>query len=174
MKWFLGTYTSRFNRRHKLFGHLFSGRYKSLIVDASNRGYLKTVSDYVHLKPIRACLLKPGAGLTSHRWSSYPEYLKPPAKRPPWLRIDRLRCWDPIRPVRDSWQGAPASAEAAPEQPLADDGRQRGGTAGVEGHGPGGHGAPEHGTQHAVGRGEVDPAGERAHADERESHLHHR
>lgn len=30
MKWFLGTYTGRFNRRHKLFGHLFSGRYKSL------------------------------------------------------------------------------------------------------------------------------------------------
>ena len=29
MKWFLGTYTSRFNRRHELFGHLFSGRYKS-------------------------------------------------------------------------------------------------------------------------------------------------
>ena len=27
MKWFLGTYTRRFNRRHKLFGHLFSGRY---------------------------------------------------------------------------------------------------------------------------------------------------
>jgi REP element-mobilizing transposase RayT len=25
MKWFLGTYTSRFNRRHKFFGHLFSG-----------------------------------------------------------------------------------------------------------------------------------------------------
>jgi hypothetical protein len=25
MKWLLGTYTSRFNRRHKLFGHLFSG-----------------------------------------------------------------------------------------------------------------------------------------------------
>src|SRR5437762_10607481 len=33
MKWFLGTYTSRFNRRHKLFVHLFSGRYKALIVD---------------------------------------------------------------------------------------------------------------------------------------------
>src|ERR1043166_5772249 len=31
MKWFLGVYTSGFNRRHKLFGHLFSGRYKSLI-----------------------------------------------------------------------------------------------------------------------------------------------
>ena len=35
LKWFLGTYTSRFNRRHKLFGHLFSGRYKSLLVDGS-------------------------------------------------------------------------------------------------------------------------------------------
>jgi REP element-mobilizing transposase RayT len=37
MKWFLGVYTGRFNRRHKLFGHLFSGRYKSLIVDGSKR-----------------------------------------------------------------------------------------------------------------------------------------
>ncbi len=26
MKWLLGTYTGRFNRRHKLVGHLFSGR----------------------------------------------------------------------------------------------------------------------------------------------------
>jgi len=31
MKWQLGTYTSRYNRRHKEFGHLFSGRYKALI-----------------------------------------------------------------------------------------------------------------------------------------------
>jgi REP element-mobilizing transposase RayT len=29
MKWFLGTYTARFNRRHKLLGHPFSGRYKA-------------------------------------------------------------------------------------------------------------------------------------------------
>ncbi len=32
MKWFLGTYTTRFNRRHNLSGHLFSGRYKALLV----------------------------------------------------------------------------------------------------------------------------------------------
>src|SRR6185295_17573608 len=42
MKWFLGTYTGRFNRRHKLCGHLFSGRYKALIVDGSGGGYLRT------------------------------------------------------------------------------------------------------------------------------------
>ena len=52
MKWFLGTYTSRFNRRHKLFGHLFSGRYKSLLVGGEG-GYLRTVCDYVHLNPDR-------------------------------------------------------------------------------------------------------------------------
>src|ERR1017187_7501223 len=40
MKWLLGTYTGRFNRRHKEFGHLFSGRYKALIVDGSGNGYL--------------------------------------------------------------------------------------------------------------------------------------
>ena len=54
MKWLLGVYTSRFNRRHKLFGHLFSGRYRSLIVDGSGSGYLKTVCDYVHLNPVSA------------------------------------------------------------------------------------------------------------------------
>ena len=54
MKWFLGTYTSRFNRRHRLFGHLFSGRYKALIVDGNRNGYLKSVCDYVHLNPVRA------------------------------------------------------------------------------------------------------------------------
>jgi REP element-mobilizing transposase RayT len=90
MKWFLGTYTSRFNRRHKLFGHLFSGRYKSLIVDGSGEGYLRTVCDYVHLNPVRAKLLRPEEPLQNYRWSSYPEYLKGAAKRSAWLRIDRV------------------------------------------------------------------------------------
>jgi len=35
MKWLLGTYTIRFNRRHHLTGHLFAGRYKAMIVDGS-------------------------------------------------------------------------------------------------------------------------------------------
>lgn len=45
MQWLLGTSTARFNRRHKVFGHLFGGRYKSLLVDGSGGGYLKTVCD---------------------------------------------------------------------------------------------------------------------------------
>jgi len=90
MKWFLGTYTSRFNRQHKLFGHLFSGRYKSLIVDGSGNGYLHTVCDYVHLNPVRANLIGTEAPLRAYRWSSFGEYLKPPGQRPAWLRVDRL------------------------------------------------------------------------------------
>ena len=90
MQWFLGTYTGRFNRRHKLFGHLFSGRYKSLIVDGSGDGYLKTVCDYVHLNPARARLIPIDGPLSTYRWSSYVEYLRPPKQRPEWLRTDRL------------------------------------------------------------------------------------
>jgi REP element-mobilizing transposase RayT len=90
MKWFLGTYTSRFNRRHRVVGHLFSGRYKALPVDGSGNGYLKTACDYVHLNPERAKLLRPEESLRQYPWSSYGEYLKAPRQRPKWIRVDRL------------------------------------------------------------------------------------
>jgi len=90
MKWLLGTYTMRFNRRHKLNGHLFAGRYKSLLVDGRALGYLRTVCDYVHLNPVRAKLLGKGERLQRYRWSSYPSYLRGKKKREPWLRCDRL------------------------------------------------------------------------------------
>ena len=90
MKWLLGTYTARFNRRHKWFGHLFSGRYKSLIVDGSGTGYLKSVCDYAHLNPVRAKILTPKQPSADYRWSSWPEYLKRPSQRRSWLRVDRV------------------------------------------------------------------------------------
>src|SRR5437867_1184674 len=89
MHWFLSTYTARFNRRHRRFGHLFSGRYKSLIVDGSGSGYLRTVCEYVHLNPVRAKLLTREQPLREYR-SSFGEYLKAPVRRPPWLRVDRV------------------------------------------------------------------------------------
>jgi REP element-mobilizing transposase RayT len=90
MKWFLGTYTGRFNRRHKLFGHLFSGRYKALVVEGSGTGYLKSVCDYVHLNPARAKLVEVDQPLQRFAWSSWPAYLRAPSQRPAWLRVDRL------------------------------------------------------------------------------------
>src|SRR5215467_7035490 len=106
MQWLLGVYTNRFNHRQKEFGHLFSGRYKALIVDGSGNGYLKSVCDYVHLNPVRAKVLKRRSKLRDYRWSSYPEYLKLPRKRWPWLRVERLF---------GEW-GIPKDSEAGREQ----------------------------------------------------------
>jgi putative transposase len=90
MKWFLGTYTARFNRRHKLSGHLFSGRYKAVVVDGSSPGYFRTVCEYVHLNSVRAKLLRAEQRLRNYAWSSFPEYPKSRQRRWPWLRVGRL------------------------------------------------------------------------------------
>ena len=45
------TYTSYFNRFHKRAGHLFQGRYKSVLID--KEPYLATVSKYIHLNPVK-------------------------------------------------------------------------------------------------------------------------
>jgi putative transposase len=119
MKWFLGTYTSRFNRRHKLFGHLFSGRYKALVVDDSGNGYLRTVCDYVHLNPVRARLLTGEQPLSDYVWSSYPAYLQRSSRRPVWLRVDRLLGELGIR--RDDAAGRRRFAEAMEERRRRDE-----------------------------------------------------
>jgi putative transposase len=90
MKGLLGTDPSRFNRRRKLFGHLFSGRSKSLIVDGSGSGYRKSVGDYVHLNPARAKRVAADAPLQSFASRSWPADLLAPSKRPAWLQVDQL------------------------------------------------------------------------------------
>jgi len=90
MRWLLSTYTIRLNRRQQLLGHVFSGRYKSIIVDGSGAGYLRTACDYVHLNPVRAKLLGREQRLVEYPWSSFGQYLATPAHRPCWLRVDRL------------------------------------------------------------------------------------
>lgn len=90
MKWLQGTYTQRFNARHKVWGHLLQGRYKALPVDGSNENYFSTVSSYIHLNPVRAGLFDLTNGkLTDYRWSSYTLYLKP-SRRPVWLAVNRV------------------------------------------------------------------------------------
>ncbi len=90
MKWLQGTYTQRFNSRHKQWGHLLQGRYKALVVDGAGCEYFSTVGSYIHLNPARAKLfdLKEGT-LTEYRWSSYPLYFSP-SQRPDWLAVDRM------------------------------------------------------------------------------------
>ena len=90
MAWLQSTYTIRLNHRHKLIGHVLSGRYKAQLVEGSGNGYLRTACDYVHLNPIRAHLLKPEERLLSYPWSSFGYYLSAPEHRPRWIRVDRL------------------------------------------------------------------------------------
>jgi len=90
MAWLQSTYTIRLNHRHKLIGHVLSGRYKAQLVEGSGNGYLRTACDYVHLNPVRARLLSPEDRLISYPCSSFPYYLASPAHRPKWVRVDRL------------------------------------------------------------------------------------
>ena len=91
MKWFQGTYTQRFNGRHRLPGHLFQGRYKALMIDPEEPEYFVRVSTYIHLNPFRASLAgRPDQPLGLYRWSSYPSYLQPRRRRPKWLYTERV------------------------------------------------------------------------------------
>jgi putative transposase len=89
MKWLLGTYTQRFNRRHRHWGHLFGGRYKAQLIDERSASYLVRACNYVHLNPVRAGIVAGDEKLESFPWSSYPAYRRPKL-RPWWLRVDRL------------------------------------------------------------------------------------
>lgn len=64
------SYTTYFNRRKKRYGHLFQGRYKSIVVDRDS--YYLELSRYIHLNPVRAKMLeKP----EEYRWSSFNGYI---------------------------------------------------------------------------------------------------
>jgi hypothetical protein len=47
-----GAYTTYFNVKRKRAGHLFQGRYKTIIVEAD--AYALKLSRYMHLNPVRA------------------------------------------------------------------------------------------------------------------------
>ncbi len=58
-----------------------------MIVDAQERGYFATLSDYIHLNPIRARMVSLDERLYDYRWSSYPWYAAK-AGRPVWFAAD--------------------------------------------------------------------------------------
>ncbi len=56
MRWFNITYTSHYNRRQKRSGHLYQGRYKSILVEKETHLYI--LSRYIHLNPVRIKQMK--------------------------------------------------------------------------------------------------------------------
>jgi len=79
MRHFNIVYTGYFNRRHRRSGHLYQGRYRSLLVEKD--AYLTLLSRYLHLNPVRIRtqakrpLPDQMQYLTTYPWSSLPGYL---------------------------------------------------------------------------------------------------
>lgn len=90
MQYLNGAYTQRFNARHKLRGHLFQGRYKALLVDVEAKGYFLTVSDYIHMNPVRAKLVSTFEDLIKDPWSSVGWLSGKRTKKPDWLHADKV------------------------------------------------------------------------------------
>lgn len=61
-----GTYTQYFNRQHHRVGHVFQGRFKSILVQ--KEAYLLELARYIVLNPVRAQMVR---SAKDWRWSSY-------------------------------------------------------------------------------------------------------
>lgn len=70
MHYIKGSYTTYYNIRHQRTGHLFQGRFKSIVVDKSS--YFLELSRYIHLNPISAKIVNDPS---DYVWSSYRGYL---------------------------------------------------------------------------------------------------
>ena len=84
IKWINAGYSMYFNRKRRRHGHLFQGRFKAVLVDADE--YLKHLSRYIHLNPVRARMVE---HCGDYSWSSYRAlsgYVEPPE----WLETDWL------------------------------------------------------------------------------------
>ena len=66
MKYINGLYTQRFNRRYRRVGHVFQGRYKSILVESDP--YLLELARYIVLNPVRARMVR---SAKDWPWSSY-------------------------------------------------------------------------------------------------------
>lgn len=76
-------YTQRYNRVAGRDGHLFRGRYKSILVE--DDAYLVELLRYIHLNPVKAALAKTPE---QHPWTSHHYYMGRSA--PDFLTTDRL------------------------------------------------------------------------------------
>jgi REP element-mobilizing transposase RayT len=83
MQWLQATFANRFNALRGARGHLFQGRYKSLLVEAG--GPLGQVCHYIHLNPVRAGVSTVET-LEDYRFCSY-WHLTRPRQRPPCLDL---------------------------------------------------------------------------------------
>jgi putative transposase len=71
MQYINTSYTIYYNIKRNKCGHLFQGRYKSIIVEAD--AYFKELTRYIHLNPVRAKMVD---SPEKYKWSSYRSYIE--------------------------------------------------------------------------------------------------
>ncbi|MCP4991239.1 MAG: transposase [Colwellia sp.] len=79
-----GVYTQRFNRKHGRVGHIFQGRFKSVLVDSDS--YYITLIRYVIQNPLRANMVKQ---VGDYSWCSYNSIIGK-CQAADWLQVDSL------------------------------------------------------------------------------------
>jgi len=111
MQWLNGSYSIWFNRRYRRSGHLFQGRFRSVLVDWEQWGV--ALARYLHLNPIRVAGMglskreqernRQGVGgarereigkqrlelLSRYRWSSYRATIGQ-EQAPEWLKVSTV------------------------------------------------------------------------------------
>jgi REP element-mobilizing transposase RayT len=85
IQWLNVSYATYYNRKHNRHGHLFQGRFKSILINADE--YLLELSRYIHLNPVMAKISK---SPEDYPWSSYRAYVKGGKTILSWLQRDRL------------------------------------------------------------------------------------
>ncbi len=86
-------------KRHFRSGHLFQGRFKSIIVQ--NDAYLMRLSCYIHRNPLRAGII---ARLAEYPWSSYKAYAYGD-KAPDWLMRKSILAQFKVRDKYKAYRG---------------------------------------------------------------------
>ncbi len=101
MQWLQATFANRFNKLRGERGHLFQGRYKSLLVEEG--APLGQVCHYIHLNPVRAGVAAVAA-LRDYRFSSS-WYLVRPKDRPRFMQFESsLHEAGDLSDTRAGWQ----------------------------------------------------------------------
>lgn len=119
MHWLESTYATRFNRFRSEHGHLFQGRYQSLLIE--DAAALARVVNYIHLNPVRAGIA-PSERPESFRWSSLREFGDKARQR--WLVAEPWLSHLGYTDTADGWREYADQLAAVGRKPADEDDEQ--------------------------------------------------
>ena len=86
MQYINTAYTTYYNVKRKRKGHLYQGRYKSIIIDGDS--YFLELTRYIHLNPVKAKMVK---SPEEYRWTSFHGYMK--KKGDEYINKDKIKLY---------------------------------------------------------------------------------